>query len=27
VLDQREVERLLREVRVETFEAPGVKVG
>jgi 1-phosphofructokinase family hexose kinase len=27
VLEQREVERLLPEVRVETFEAPGVKVG
>jgi 1-phosphofructokinase family hexose kinase len=27
VLEQREVERLLPEVRVETFEAPAVKVG
>ena len=27
VLEEREVERLLREVRVETFEAPAVEVG
>jgi fructose-1-phosphate kinase PfkB-like protein len=27
VLEQREVERLLPEVRVETFEAPAVEVG
>ena len=27
VLEQREVERLLPEVRVETFEAPAIKVG
>ena len=27
VLEQREVERLLPEVRVETFEAPAIQVG
>jgi hypothetical protein len=27
VLEQREVERLLPEVRVETLEAPAIEVG